>query len=64
MLISRLAIVLWLMCLAIASAGPNDGNRLTYLDGSDPYYPHRDFPKLMSKNDPRVNLAYRQTSRP
>jgi putative membrane-bound dehydrogenase-like protein len=23
-----------------------DGNRLTYLDGSDPYYVHKDFPKL------------------
>ncbi len=25
-----------------------DANRLTYLDGSDPYYVHRDFPKLIT----------------
>src|SRR5512139_3311454 len=26
-----------------------DGNRLAYLDGPlDPYYPHRDFPKLIT----------------
>ncbi len=27
-------------------AAPPDGNRLTYLDSDDPFYPHRDFPKL------------------
>ena len=28
---------------------PADGNRLAYLDGPlDPYYPHRDFPKLIT----------------
>ena len=25
-----------------------DGNRLTYLDENNPYYPHRDFPKLIT----------------
>ncbi|HUE74620.1 MAG TPA: hypothetical protein VMP01_27380, partial [Pirellulaceae bacterium] len=26
-----------------------DGNRLAYLDGPlDPYYPHKDFPKLIT----------------
>src|ERR1700676_2894404 len=25
-----------------------DGNRLAYLDELDPYYPHRDFPKLIT----------------
>ena len=29
-----------------APAAAADGNRLTYLDGSDPYYVGRDFPKL------------------
>lgn len=24
------------------------GNRLTYLDGDDPFYPHKDFPKLIT----------------
>ena len=34
------------ICVAhVASAKP-DGNRLAYLDGNDPYYPHRDFAKL------------------
>src|SRR5262245_31653042 len=31
-----------------ASAAPGDGNRLTYLDESDPYYVHRKFPKLVT----------------
>ena len=39
------AIVVFAACLAIAA----DGNRLAYLDGPlDPYYPHRDFPKLIT----------------
>src|SRR6516225_1106781 len=29
-------------------AAPPDGNRLTYLDGSDPYYVGRDFPRLVT----------------
>src|SRR5439155_1305030 len=43
---------LFSLCLALAIVGPltvhaADGNRLAYLDGPlDPYYPHRDFPKL------------------
>jgi len=36
-----------LLCLTIASAAnAADGNRLTYLDASDPYYVSREFPKL------------------
>ena len=31
------------LCLA-----QTDANRLTYLDGSDPYYVYRDFPKLIT----------------
>src|SRR5262245_7640129 len=27
-------------------AAPTDGNRLTYLDENDPFYPHVRFPKL------------------
>ncbi|MEW6157871.1 MAG: PVC-type heme-binding CxxCH protein [Verrucomicrobiota bacterium] len=39
--------VVLLLFLARLSAFPAaDGNRLTYLDGSDPFYPHRNFPKL------------------
>jgi hypothetical protein len=30
------------------SAKKVDGNRLAYLDELDPYYPHRDFPKLIT----------------
>ena len=45
----RLDIVRSFLLIGAAStllaAGP-DGNRLAYLDGVDPYYPHRDFPKL------------------
>ena len=33
-------------CLLAAVAAPPDGNRLAYLDEVNPYYPHRDFPKL------------------
>src|SRR5262245_19460107 len=35
-----------LMLAAIAAAA--DGNRLTYLDELNPYYPHRTFPKLIT----------------
>src|SRR5579883_1336595 len=31
-----------------ALAAPPDGNRLAYLDEVNPYYPHRDFPKLIT----------------
>jgi putative membrane-bound dehydrogenase-like protein len=35
------------LLLSLANAvHAGDGNRLTYLDGSDAYYPHRTFPKL------------------
>ncbi|MCI0358552.1 MAG: c-type cytochrome [Planctomycetaceae bacterium] len=35
--------------LLVGSAIAADGNRLAYLDGPlDPYYPHRDFPKLIT----------------
>src|SRR5688572_3447797 len=46
---SRLLVsLLFGLCLtASASLHAADGNRLAYLDGPlDPYYPHRDFPKL------------------
>ncbi|HEV3167222.1 MAG TPA: PVC-type heme-binding CxxCH protein [Isosphaeraceae bacterium] len=41
-----IALGLLLLCPALSLAG--DGNRLTYLDESDPYYVHRDFPKLIT----------------
>src|SRR5580658_2845274 len=31
-----------------AGAAPPEGNRLAYLDEVNPYYPHRDFPKLIT----------------
>ena len=31
-----------------ARCAPSPGNRLTYLDEDDPFYPHRDFPKLIT----------------
>jgi putative membrane-bound dehydrogenase-like protein len=34
--------------LSAASASPPDGNRLAYLDEVNPYYPHRDSPKLIT----------------
>jgi putative membrane-bound dehydrogenase-like protein len=40
-----------LLALALAAvppAKPVDGNRLAYLDEVNPYYPHRDFPKLIT----------------
>ncbi|MBM3877225.1 MAG: c-type cytochrome [Verrucomicrobia bacterium] len=33
---------------AFAATPTNAGNRLTYLDNDDPFYPHRDFPKLIT----------------
>src|SRR4029079_9624809 len=40
------AIVLAMLAQACLAA---DGNRLAYLDGPlDPYYPHRDFPRLIT----------------
>ena len=43
-----LALVLCCSFVADLPAGPNDGNRLTYLDECNPYYVHRDFPKLIT----------------
>lgn len=42
----RLAFALALLVVAPLTAA--DGNRLAYLDGADPYYPHRAFPKLIT----------------
>src|SRR5262245_44855519 len=39
-----LAVAIALLAAAPLFAG--DGNRLAYLDGNDPYYPSRTFPKL------------------
>jgi len=36
------------ICLVPAIANAADGNRLTYLDSNDPYYPSRTFPKLVT----------------
>src|SRR5262245_19013475 len=35
-----------LLCAPNLLAAPEDGNRLTYLDDNDPFYPHVRFPKL------------------
>ena len=43
-----LAASLALFCVTTASARPGEGNRLTYLDGNDPYYVSRTFPKLIT----------------
>src|SRR5438128_9090676 len=42
------AAVVALLCVTSALAKPGEGNRLTYLDGSDPYYVSRTFPKLIT----------------
>ena len=35
--------------LSVSAAEPtNTGNRLTYLDSDDPFFPHKDFPKLIT----------------
>ncbi|MEX2175575.1 MAG: PVC-type heme-binding CxxCH protein [Pirellulaceae bacterium] len=40
---------LLLIVSLVSLAGAADGNRLAYLDGPlDPYYPHREFPKLIT----------------
>jgi putative membrane-bound dehydrogenase-like protein len=41
----RCSLVIGLLALVPLSVWA-DGNRLTYLDTLDPYYPHKDFPKL------------------
>ncbi len=40
--------VLLLSALPSLIAAPPDGNRLAYLDEVNPYYPHKDFPKLIT----------------
>ena len=42
------ALVLALLFSFCVHAQEENGNRLTYLDGSNPYYPHRSFPKLIT----------------
>ena len=45
----RLSATIFLALVAApVSAGPPDGNRLTYLDRADPYYVGRTFPKLVT----------------
>lgn len=48
--LSRVAVAaaITLLLGGIVLARPGDGNRLTYLDGSDPYYVSRTFPKLIT----------------
>lgn len=43
-----LTILSLIACTAHLAAQQTDGNRLAYLDEVDPYYPHRNFPKLMT----------------
>src|SRR5438874_8563181 len=43
-----LASCLLMVIAGIATAQATDGNRLTYLDESDPYYVSRTFPKLIT----------------
>src|SRR5215813_13677430 len=43
---TRHALSLALLFLALSAAAAGDGNRLTYLDENNPYYPNRNFPKL------------------
>ena len=43
--VASVILLLTMVCPTLAA----DGNRLAYLDGPlDPYYPHRDFPKLIT----------------
>src|SRR5262249_37748679 len=43
---TRHVLTLALLFLALSAAAAGDGNRLTYLDENNPYYPNRNFPKL------------------
>ena len=38
-----------------------DGNRLTYLDENNPWYPHRKFPKLIEDTAKLPDLVDRRT---
>jgi putative membrane-bound dehydrogenase-like protein len=42
----RLIVTAFVSFAAISSAHAGDGNRLTYLDENNPWYPHAKFPKL------------------
>ena len=44
----RRTLLLAAALLAAPAARAGDGNRLTYLDGSDPYYVSRNFPRLVT----------------
>src|SRR5438874_313702 len=44
----RFALILLIVCAANPQAGEAQGNRLAYLDELDPYYPHKNFPKLIT----------------
>src|SRR4051812_34477814 len=43
-----LGAVVIIFCVTPSFAKPGEGNRLTYLDGNDPYYVSRTFPKLIT----------------
>jgi putative membrane-bound dehydrogenase-like protein len=43
-----IAVFALLFVATVAAAQINDGNRLAYLDQVDPYYPHTNFPKLIT----------------
>jgi putative membrane-bound dehydrogenase-like protein len=45
---NRIVVSLAAFTLVTAAAQGDDGNRLTYLDSSDPYYTTRNFPKLVT----------------
>ena len=44
----RFAGAAWFVIFVAAVVHAADGNRLTYLDGNDPYYVGRTFPKLVT----------------
>lgn len=47
----RALVLVALFAVSLVAAGPArkpDGNRLTYLDANDPYYPHLGFPRLIT----------------
>ena len=44
----RTVLAFFVGCLVAAAAAAGDGNRLAYLDDTDPYYPHRTFPRLVT----------------
>lgn len=50
LLLPLLVSLLWLANLVTAAAAPfsTNANRLAYLDEENPFYPHRDFPKLIT----------------